>query len=273
MRWNRRGPSPHLEDRRGRGGGARGAGIPIAVGGGVPTVVLVIVVLVTMFARSGGDGPGLVEPERGTSPAQDDLAEFVEFLTIDVQEVWEREFGQMGVAYRPATLVLFEQATQTGCGLGSAGTGPFYCPMDERIYIDLSFFRELHERFGAPGDFAQAYVVAHEFGHHVQKVLGTMEQVRAAQQADPGAANELSIALELQADCYAGIWGHDVHRRGDLEPGDLEEGMDAAAAVGDDQLQPDAPERWTHGSSEQRRTWLRRGFDSGDPAACDTLGG
>jgi uncharacterized protein len=272
MRWSRRGRSPYLEDRRGRGGRMRSAGIPLALGGGVPTIVVLVVALFVLFGGGvGDDGPRLAPPERAPSAGEDEIAGFVEFLTLDVQDVWEKEFAEMGRHYRPATLVLFDQATSTGCGPGSSATGPFYCPLDERIYIDLSFFRQLHEQFGAPGDFAQAYVVAHEFGHHVQNVLGTMDEVRTAQQTDADAANQLSIALELQADCYAGVWGHDVHQRGDLERGDLEEGMNAAAAVGDDRLQPDAPERWTHGSSEQRITWFRRGFDSGDPAACDTL--
>jgi predicted metalloprotease len=178
--------------------------------------------------------------------------------------------------YREAKLVLFRDAVQSGCGVAGAETGPFYCPADERVYIDLSFFDALRTRFAAPGDFAQAYVLAHEIGHHVQTVLGVSQRVRQLQQRQPGAANQLSVALELQADCFAGVWGHSAARNNILEPGDLEEGLSAAAAVGDDRLQGQTrgrvnPETFTHGTSEQRVSWFRRGFETGDAGACDTL--
>jgi predicted metalloprotease len=172
--------------------------------------------------------------------------------------------------------VLFRDGVQSACGFAEAATGPFYCPGDEKVYIDLGFYDELSSRFGAPGDFAQAYVLAHEIGHHVQRTLGIEGQVRQAQQARPGAANQYSVLLELQADCFAGIWGHSTARRDILDPGDLEEGLGAAAAVGDDRIQGSArgrvnPETFTHGSSQQRMEWFQRGFQSGQPSACDTF--
>ncbi|HEU4629359.1 MAG TPA: neutral zinc metallopeptidase, partial [Gemmatimonadaceae bacterium] len=178
--------------------------------------------------------------------------------------------------YQDATLVLFRNAVQSGCGSAQSAMGPFYCPLDEKVYIDLGFYDDLRARFGAPGDFAQAYVLAHELGHHVQHLLGIDQQVRQAQQSNPGEGNELSVRLELQADCLAGVWGY--HARNLLEPGDIEEGLNAAAAIGDDRLQRQSgtgvhPESFTHGTSAQRVSWLRRGLESGDPNACDTFGG
>jgi hypothetical protein len=172
--------------------------------------------------------------------------------------------------------VLFRGATQTGCGLGSARTGPFYCPADRRVYLDGSFFRELEQRFGAPGDFAQAYVIAHEFGHHVQTILGISQQVQQAARDDPSIANELSVRQELQADCLAGVWGHSANARGVLEAGDLQEGIVAAEAIGDDRIQASTtgriePETWTHGSADQRSRWLLHGFESGNIESCDTF--
>ena len=184
---------------------------------------------------------------------------------------------QMGAQYQDARLVLFRDATETACGYGQAATGPFYCPGDGKVYIDLGFFQELRDRFRAPGDFAQAYVLAHEIGHHVQNLLGTSGQVHRAQQQNQGNANALSVALELQADCYAGVWGNTAAQQGILDAGDVEEGLGAAAAVGDDRLQKMStgrvsPESWTHGSSTQRMQWFRRGFEGGDPRQCDTFG-
>jgi uncharacterized protein len=172
--------------------------------------------------------------------------------------------------------VLFTGGTRTGCGAATTAVGPFYCPLDRRVYLDLGFFRELRDRFGAPGDFAQSYVIAHELGHHVQRITGIEAAVREQSRQDPAQANALAVRLELQADCLAGVWAHSTYERGILEPGDIEEGLQAAAAVGDDRIQRSAggridPESWTHGSSEQRMRWFRRGFDSGDPASCDTF--
>jgi predicted metalloprotease len=179
--------------------------------------------------------------------------------------------------YRDARLVLFRDATESGCGLGQAQMGPFYCPSDEKVYVDLGFYEELRARFGAPGDFAQAYVLAHEIGHHVQKLSGIEAEVRSAQRESPGRANALSVRMELQADCLAGVWGHSAAARGKLETGDVEEGLGAAAAIGDDRIQRMgggrvSPEAWTHGSSEQRVEWFRRGLEQGDPDACDAFG-
>jgi hypothetical protein len=197
----------------------------------------------------------------------------VSFVLDDAQETWT---SLLGNRYQPARLILFSDATESGCGFAQAATGPFYCPADQGVYIDLSFYQELRQRFGAPGDFAQAYVLAHEIGHHVQNLLGTDRRMRQAQQSNPGATNELSVRLELQADCYAGVWGHSTARRDILEQGDVEEGLAAAAAIGDDRIQRMsgsrvAPDQFTHGSSAQRVEWFRRGLEAGDPAACETF--
>jgi predicted metalloprotease len=189
-----------------------------------------------------------------------------------------QEFSAAGKSYSRATVVLFTGGTQSGCGPASEATGPFYCPLDHKVYLDLGFFRELDTRFGAPGDFAQAYVVAHELGHHVQSLLGIEADVRKEQQDDPSKQLDLSVRLELQADCFAGVWGHSAYTRNELDPGDTNEALKAAAAVGDDRLQQQAgqrvnPETWTHGSSAERTRWFRKGFDSGDPNACDTFSG
>jgi predicted metalloprotease len=224
---------------------------------------------------SGGAGP----VESGSSsaptgvPPNDEAGQFALWVLNDNQEVWNKLLGGQ---YRPTTLVLFSDATESGCGFAQAATGPFYCPGDEKVYIDLSFYEELHKRFGASGDFAQAYVLAHEVGHHVQNVLGIEREMRRAQQANPRAANELSVRMELQADCFAGIWGHSTAQRDVLEPGDVEEGLNAAAAIGDDKIQKQStgrisPESFTHGTSAQRATWLRRGLEQGSVEACDTF--
>lgn len=262
----------------GRGAGAVGAG-----GGLIGLIVLVVSLL-----SGGGDGGGLgsvleqlpatggAAPTR-TGPVQGESAQFVQAVVGDVQEVWTQQFANSKQRYQPTVLVLFEQGTNTGCGSATSAVGPFYCPADRKVYVDLSFFDELRSRFGAPGDFAQAYVIAHEFGHHVQNVLGINAEVQREQQAKPREANALSVKLELQADCLAGVWAHSAARRNLLEPGDLEEGLGAAAAVGDDRLQRQAgarvnAESWTHGSSADRMKWFRRGFDGGDPGSCDTFG-
>jgi predicted metalloprotease len=212
----------------------------------------------------------------GAETANDPNAAFAAFVLDDAQNTWSKLLGAEGRPYRRAKLVLFTQATPSGCGYGRAATGPFYCPADERIYLDLSFFRELDRRFGAPGDFAQAYVIAHEIGHHVQHLAGTTERVHRAASREQAGENGLSVRLELQADCFAGVWGHATNQRRLLDAGDVEEGLRAAAAIGDDRLQRQGtgavqPESWTHGSSAQRARWLRRGLDTGRPNACDTF--
>ena len=265
----------------------------IGAGVGLPAV-LITVLLTTCLGGGGGAGgvdlgsilgqlgaqaapaPAEGPPLQGAPDPDAELVDFMGFLIDDVQAAWEPIFDEGGRTYDPTTLVLFEQGTETGCGYGTEAVGPFYCPADQQVYLDLDFFRELSRRFGAPGDFAQAYVVAHEVAHHVQKLLGISDQVRAAQQRNPEAENDLSIRLELQADCFAGVWGYTAYDRDLLEGGDLEEGLRAAAAVGDDAIQQSAgaqvtPETWTHGSSEQRVEWFRRGFESGSPDACDTF--
>jgi predicted metalloprotease len=212
-----------------------------------------------------------------SAPAPDRrLMSFLRLVTDDVQGFWDREFERNGLQYTPAQVVVFQDVVPTRCGPGSEATGPFYCPLDRRVYLDPDFFRALAVTFKAPGDFAQAYVIAHEIGHHVQNLTGIMGQVQGAMAEQRDHANELSIALELHADCLAGVWGHSTYERGLLERGDLDEGLRAAAAVGDDRIQARTtgrinPETWTHGSSEQRRDWFVRGFETGDPTACDTF--
>jgi uncharacterized protein len=283
MRFPRRRSSGDIVDRRGAGGVGRGGGMPIPIplgrgGGGIGLIVLVAILFFLGRGVLGGNGGFGIDPieqfpqapaaQPGSAPDPD--VELVEFVVGDAQDFWASQFQSSGRQYERAKVVLFTSATPTACGTGTAQTGPFYCPLDRSAYLDLSFFRELERRFGAPGDFAQAYVIAHELGHHVQTLLGINQQVREEQQRDPDRANELSIRQELQADCLAGVWGHSTYQRGILEQGDLEEGLQAAAAVGDDRLGA-SPERWTHGSSEQRQRWFLKGFDSGDANACDTF--
>lgn len=282
MRWRRRNRSGDLVDRRGRPGIAGlGAGI------GLPAI---LVLVVTLFLSGGEDGATQVDDilgdleansERGVGlPAEGDpdarLVDFMSFVLDDSQNFWADTFRQSGKEYARAKLVLFTGSTGSACGGATSEIGPHYCPPDQNVYLDLDFFRELRNRFGAPGDFAQAYVLAHEIGHHVQNLLGINEDVHRMQQDDPDAANELSVRLELQADCFAGVWAFTVYERDHLESGDLDEGLAAAAAVGDDRIQSQAgtsvnPESWTHGSSEQRVHWFRQGFENGDPNACDTF--
>jgi predicted metalloprotease len=279
VRWRRGRGGDQIEDRRGAS--------PVALGGGAGGLGLVVLLLFYLLGGGGGasgggplDGfPEMPAAQGQTGPDPDaELKDFVGFVVDDVQQSWTRAFANAEKPYEQTTLVIFEQATQTGCGVGSSQTGPFYCPLDRKVYLDLGFFRELRSRFGAPGDFAQAYVIAHEFGHHVQNILGVNTEVRQEQQRDPGRANDLSIRLELQADCLAGVWAHSAYEQQLLESGDLEEGLAAAAAVGDDRIQRRTsgrinPEQWTHGSSEQRVTWFKKGFDTGNPADCDSFEG
>jgi predicted metalloprotease len=282
MRWRRgQEPSEYIEDRRASGG--RGVGGPtIGIGG------LLLLVAASYFFGQDLVTPVLEQsqqvqvpsdappgaPPADESPQERERVQFVSFVIDDLHATWARLLP----GYRPAPLVLFRDAVRSGCGAAQSAMGPFYCPLDEKVYIDLGFYEELERRFGAPGDFAQAYVIAHEVGHHVQKLTGIEAKVREAQRAQPGAANEYSVRLELQADCLAGVWGHSTQQREILESGDVEEGLGAAAAIGDDRIQEQTtgqihPESFTHGSSEQRVTWFRRGLQSGDPNGCDTFGG
>jgi predicted metalloprotease len=268
MRWRRGEGTDQIEDRRGMGP------VPV-VGGGLGVVVLLLSLLFGGDILGGGGGSPLGAPSGAPDP-NDEAAQFVAFVMSDVQDAWTKTFAAENRTYAPTRLVLFTQSTSSGCGIASASTGPFYCPPDERVYLDLGFFQELRDRFGAPGDFAEAYVIAHEVGHHVQHLLGTEQQVRDAQQSRPDQANALSVRLELQADCYAGLWAHTAYQQNELEPGDVEEGLQAAAAVGDDRIQASAgqdvsPETFTHGSSEQRTRWFNRGYTEGSRAACDTF--
>jgi predicted metalloprotease len=210
------------------------------------------------------------------SAREEPQVQFVSFVLDDAQNTWAQILRQNNAEYQPARLVLFRNSTQSGCGIGQSAMGPFYCPLDQKVYIDLAFYDELQRRYGASGDFAQAYVLAHEIGHHVQHLLGTDAEVRQAQQQNPGAANQLSVRLELQADCYAGVWANSTHSRGRLEEGDVDEALSAASAVGDDRIQQRSGQSvnvdgFTHGSAAQRSEWFRRGFTSGDPRACDTF--
>ncbi len=251
---------------------------PIGIGGLLLLAVLSLVTGQDFLSEvaQNGTGPGTVdaptEPAGPASPEDARLEDLVSFVLDDSQDTWARLLGDR---YQRARLVLFTDAVESACGFAQSATGPFYCPADQRVYIDLGFYRELRQRFGAPGEFAQAYVLAHEIGHHVQTVLGTEARVRDAQRSNPARANDLSVRMELQADCYAGVWGHETAPE-NLEPGDLEDGLNAAAAIGDDRIQRMgggrvAPEQFTHGSSASRVEWFRRGFESGRPESCDTF--
>ncbi|MBY0401759.1 neutral zinc metallopeptidase [Myxococcota bacterium] len=328
MRWDRKGRSENLEDRRGESegglpGGLQGGlsgprvGLPIPRGrnGRFSLTGLLLMLLVMWFlginplsllgggggiggagfdgndpfATAGGspigggagfdpgadagDGRDGMPAPSETTPDEEKQVDFVSFVLDDLQTTWARLLPD----YQNAKLVLFREATRSGCGVGQREMGPFYCPADQKVYVDLAFYDELRARFGAPGDFAQAYVLAHEIGHHVQALTGIERQVRAEQQQRPDRANALSVRMELQADCLAGVWGNQAGSRGVLEAGDIEEGLRAAAAIGDDRIQKMSgrgvhPESFTHGSSEDRKTWLGRGLASGNPNDCDTFG-
>lgn len=280
MRWSASGRSDNLEDRRGGGGGRLpGGAAGLGLGGILLVVVIALVTKQNPLALIGAiDGSGAVAGVEApiNDPAEEQTVLFIGVALDSTQALWARLLPPLGASYHDAKLVLFRDQTTSACGAAQSATGPFYCPGDEKVYIDLGFYQELKTRFGAPGDFAQVYVLAHEIGHHVQKLLGTEEAMRRAQQQRPDQANALSVRLELQADCYAGVWAYAAAKQGALEPGDLEEGLGAAAAVGDDRIQRMGggsvnQESWTHGSSEQRMTWFRRGFEQGDPKACDTF--
>ena len=283
MKWTP-GDRGNVEDLRGRSGGMRMGGI--GLGGLLVVLLLTWLTGVDFLSIIGGGGVPMPDtaPTTGgpvaSSPDEEKMVDFVDAVMEDAQGLWG---GLLGDRYRRTTTRLFRDAIESGCGFAQSATGPFYCPADQRVYLDLGFFSELRSRFGAPGDFAQAYVLTHELGHHVQALIGVESQIRQMQQARPDQRNALSVRMELQADCFSGVWGHHAARPGrsqqgrvELEPGDLEEGLNAAASIGDDRLQRMAggrvaPDRFTHGTSEQRVTWFRRGFDSGDPRACETF--
>ena len=282
MRWEGQRESGNVEDRRGMG--------PARIGGvgrlGIGGIVLVLAVSyftginpITLLNMLNGM-QGMPESSVPSEPApigspDDKLGKFAAVVLADTETTWKQLLGPL---YEDPRLVLFTGAVQSACGATSSAVGPFYCPSDHKVYLDLSFFNEMSHRLGAPGDFAQAYVIAHEVGHHVQNLMGIAEKVtRLQRQASEREGNALSVQMELQADCFAGVWGHHAKReRSLIEPGDFEEGLRAASAIGDDQLQKMSrgavrPESWTHGSSEQRMTWLRKGLETGDPKACDTF--
>jgi len=283
------------EQPRGGGGGSLPGGLPggiAGVGGGAGLVIVLVIVAIQVFGGGSAGGfdigqilgpgatpPGAENPEP-IPPGEDPDAELKDFSTyvfVDAQDTWKQSLARGGEGYDNAQLVLYADAVTTGgCGNATSAVGPFYCPADQRVYLDLSFYEDMKRQLDAPGDFAWAYVIAHEMGHHVQNELGTNSEVARLERSDPDRANELSVRLELQADCYAGVWAATVFAEGDLEEGDLEQAFTAAEAVGDDRLQEQAGQRvdadsFTHGSSEQRRSWFEAGYSDGDPSACDTF--
>jgi predicted metalloprotease len=294
MKWRGRRTSSNVEDRRGQGGlgggfpgglgGPGGLGrtrIPIGGGGrGLSggSLILILIVLGIMWLaginpfqsmdQSGGLSPGVGSGTSLSPGASDEDTQFVATVLADMEDAWGKMFRESGLNYREPRLVLFSGQVASACGFASAASGPFYCPSDERLYLDLEFLDELQRRFQAPGDFAAAYVIAHEVGHHVQKLIGTLR---------PGPDNEQSVRTELQADCFAGVWAHTAEQAGVLEPGDIDEALNAAAQIGDDNIQKRmqgrvVPESFTHGTAEQRSRWFKRGFDTGNPDDCDTFG-
>lgn len=280
MRWKNGRRSDRVEDRRGmrvnRG----------VAGGGIGTLILIVVALYfgvdpSVILQQNPlqlPGPGSQSAPVESSPEENRLAEFVSVVLADTEDVWHALFRSMGKTYVEPTLVLFSEAVESACGLASAAVGPFYCPADGKVYIDLSFYRDLQTRFGAPGDFAQAYVIAHEIGHHVQNLLGIAEKVQSLRErAGQAEANRLSVMMELQADCLSGVWAHHAQRtRNILEAGDIEEALNAASSIGDDRIQRQSrgyvtPDSFTHGSSAQRMRWFKRGFDTGNVGQCNTF--
>jgi predicted metalloprotease len=278
MRWESGRRSTNVQDRRGMGG------VAMAGGGGIGMLILVLIIsfisgrnpleLLQQVEQTAPQGDAV---PAGAPPADDPQAQMVSAVLADTEDTWRRVFRENGSTYEDPRLILFDGQVRSACGLASAAVGPFYCPADRNVYLDLSFFRELDQRFGAPGDFAQAYVIAHEVGHHVQTLLGISSRVHSARsRMSEAEANEISVRQELQADCYAGVWGSHAARRDWLDPGDVEEGLRAAAAIGDDRLQKRSqgyvvPESFTHGSSEQRQRWLTRGLQTGDMRQCETF--
>ena len=278
MRWESGRRSTNVEDRRGMGGGA------VVGGGGIGLLILVLIIAfitganpLELLQQTDVGAPVGGSVPTGAPPADDPQAQMVSAVLGSTEDVWREIFAKGGSRYQDPVLVLFDGSVASACGMASSAVGPFYCPGDHKLYLDLSFFRELAQRFGAPGEFAQAYVVAHEVGHHVQTLLGTSDQVNQARaRASEVQSNQLSVMQELQADCYAGVWGNHAARKDWLEEGDVEDGLRAAAAIGDDRLQRQsqghvAPESFTHGSAEQRQQWLLRGLKTGDVNQCDTF--
>jgi uncharacterized protein len=285
MRWSPGDESQDIEDRRdesGGGGGFQFGGFHLGIGGALVLLILSFIFRTNLFTLLGGGtgdpGTAVSQPDPARDEAEKPLVQFVSFVLDDTQKTWTQILPeQANTPYRHAKLVLFRDSTQSGCGGAAASTGPFYCPEDERVYIDLGFFDELSRRFGAPGQFAQAYVLAHELGHHVQKLLGIEGKVHQLQESNSREVNPLSVKLELQADCFAGVWAHSTQQRGLLESGDVQSALGAAAAVGDDRLQKMStgrvsPESFTHGSSQQRMHWFKAGLDNGTITACNTFG-
>src|SRR5262245_17049135 len=294
MRWDRGRRSDNIEDRRGGGGGMGfpsgrmpgRIGIPggRAGAGGFGLIAFVVIALLLgvdpsqLLQGNFGDNPSSYVPQGPTGAQEARLKDFVSVVLADTEDTWHEQFRGFGSSYEEPKLVLFSGAVDSGCGFAQSAMGPFYCPRDHKVYLDLSFFQELADRFGAPGDFAGAYVIAHEVGHHVQNLMGVMDKVESARGGSESGADSLSVRLELQADCLAGVWARNADRaRQILEQGDIEEAVQAAAAVGDDRLQRESqgyavPDSFTHGTSEQRVRWFKRGFDGGSVDRCDTFG-
>jgi predicted metalloprotease len=306
MRWQGRRESSNIEDRRSEGGGIGGGGLggprmPMgfptrrAGSGGLGIGAIVVILIVAWIAGVnpltllgsleggspsviGDDGTGTGQTTGAQGTPSDEGGQFVAAVLADTEDTWKDIFTRMGRTYRDPTLVLFSGQTQSACGYASAATGPFYCPGDQKVYIDLAFYRELKDQFQAPGDFAQAYVIAHEIGHHVQNLLGILPKVdQMRRQASEAESNQLSVRLELQADCLSGIWAHEAETKGILEVGDIDEALNAASQIGDDAIQKRTrgyvvPESFNHGTSEQRSRWFKRGYQQGDVNACDTFG-
>ena len=286
MRWQGRRESDNVEDRRGQSGSPMGGGGGFRLPSGKGGIVLLIIVLVAGYY--GVDLTGMLtgEPvtqqqtttQRSISPQDEEAAKFTKVILADTEDTWGAIFKDMGRQYAQPKLVMYRGATRTACGTGQSVMGPFYCPADSTVYIDLSFYDEMQSKLGAGGDFAQGYVIAHEVGHHVQKLLGIESKVRQLQQnASQAEANRLSVKMELQADCFAGVWCYNMQKQDYMETGDLQEALNAAEAIGDDRLQQQSqgrvvPDSFTHGTSQQRYTWFKRGFDRGDPAQCNTFG-
>ena len=280
MRWKTGRRSSNIEDQRGRRAG------PVAFKGGIGTIVLVLAASyflginpLDILMMQTGTGTDVGQTDRQPTPEEQQMADFVSVVLADTEDTWTEIFRQSGKTYQEPNLVLYSGAVQSACGMASAAMGPFYCPGDRKVYIDLAFFDELRRTHGAPGDFAQAYVIAHEVGHHVQNLLGISDQVQSEQRGlGKAEVNALSVKLELQADCFAGLWGNHADRsRQVLEAGDIEEALNAASAIGDDRLQKQGsgyvvPETFTHGTSRQRVEWFKRGIEHGDIGSCDTFG-
>ena len=276
MRWTMGRRSDNVEDRR-------GSSVPLVAGGGIGSIILVLVALYfgidpSVVLQSEPPPPATQQAPAASSRGGDEIRDFVAVVLGDTEDTWRALFRRMNREYTDPKLVLFSGSVQSACGMAGAAVGPFYCPGDHKLYLDTTFFRDLRSRFGAPGDFAQAYVIAHEVGHHVQTLLGISDRVQNARRSgDRAQANALSVRLELQADCFAGVWAHHAEKtRHILEEGDLEEALGAATAIGDDRLQRQSqgrvvPESFTHGSSAQRVRWFKRGFDAGEVRQCDTF--